>query len=78
MLQQPTGSAAETVCRAAALKGVKHCGLRGHDRRVGGGPRARAPSAEVPCAGGGGGGRATDQAPETRGPNAAQSVVPGG
>ena len=28
--------------------------------------------------GGGGGDRATDQAPETRRPNAAQSVVPGG
>ena len=59
-------------------KGVKHCGLGGHDRRVGERLRARAPSAKVPCgAGGGGGDRATDQAPETRRPNAAQSVVPG-
>ena len=47
-------------------------------RQFGGGPRARAPSSEVPCAGGGGGDQATDQAPETRRPNAAQSVVPGG
>ena len=34
---------------------VRHCGLGGHDRRVRGWPRARTPSAEVPCAGGGGG-----------------------
>ena len=71
MLQQPTGSAAETVCRAAALKGVKHCGLRGHDRRVGGGPRARAPSAEVPCAGGEGG-----TGPRTKPPRPAGQTPP--
>ena len=38
--------------------------------------RARTTPAGVPC--GGGGDRATDEAPKTRRPNAAQSVVPGG
>ena len=71
VFQQPTGIAAETGCRAAALKGVKHCGLRGPGRRVGGGPRARAPSTEVPCAGGGGG-----TGPRTKHPRSAGQTPP--